>query len=118
MPTHYIQANTGGRLHPATEPSISPLNRGFLYGDAIYEVWRTYNGIIFAWEEHWERLRASATALHMVMEFSPAQMLSEIRRTVAAYRAAVPGAGELYIRLQITRGAGAIGLDIALADGA
>jgi branched-subunit amino acid aminotransferase/4-amino-4-deoxychorismate lyase len=118
MPTHYIQANTGGRLHPATEPSISPLNRGFLYGDAIYEVWRTYNGIIFAWEEHWERLRASAAALHMVMEFSPAQMLSEIRRTVAAYRAAVPGAGELYIRLQITRGAGAIGLDIALADGA
>jgi branched-chain amino acid aminotransferase len=118
MPTHYIQANTGGRLHPATEPSISPLNRGFLYGDAIYEVWRTYHGIIFAWEEHWERLRASAAALHMVLEFSQAQILSEIRRTVAAYRSSVPGAGELYIRLQITRGAGAIGLDIALADGA
>jgi branched-chain amino acid aminotransferase len=118
MPTHYIQANTGGRLHPATEPSISPLNRGFLYGDAIYEVWRTYHGIIFAWEEHWERLRASAGALHMRLEFTPVQMLGEIRRTVAAYRAAVPAAGDLYIRLQITRGAGAIGLDIALADGA
>jgi branched-subunit amino acid aminotransferase/4-amino-4-deoxychorismate lyase len=118
MPTHFIQANTGGRLHPATEPSISPLNRGFLYGDAIYEVWRTYHGIIFAWEEHWERLRASAGALHMKLEFTPAQMLGEIRRTVAAYRASVPGSGELYIRLQITRGAGAIGLDIALADGA
>jgi len=116
MPTHYIQANTGGRLHPAGEPSISPLNRGFLYGDAIYEVWRTYHGIIFAWEEHWERLRSSARALHMKLEFSPAQMLSEIRRTVAAYRAAAPGPGELYIRLQITRGAGPIGLDIALAD--
>jgi branched-chain amino acid aminotransferase len=118
MPTHYIQANTGGRLHPAGEPSISPLNRGFLYGDAIYEVWRTYHGIIFAWEEHWERLRASARALHMQVEFSPALILSEIRRTVAAYRAAVPGPGELYIRLQITRGAGPIGLDIALADSA
>jgi branched-chain amino acid aminotransferase len=116
MPTHYIQANTGGRLHPASEPSISPLNRGFLYGDAIYEVWRTYHGIIFAWEEHWERLRASAVALHMTVEFSPAQMLPEIRRTVAAYRAAAAGSGELYIRLQITRGGGPIGLDIALAD--
>jgi branched-subunit amino acid aminotransferase/4-amino-4-deoxychorismate lyase len=116
MAMHYIQANTGGRLHPASEPSISPLNRGFLYGDAIYEVWRTYRGIIFAWEEHWERLRASALALHMQVEFTPAQMLSEIRRTVAAYRAAVPDSGELYIRLQVTRGAGPIGLDTALAD--
>jgi branched-subunit amino acid aminotransferase/4-amino-4-deoxychorismate lyase len=113
---HYIQANSNGRLHPAGEPSISPLNRGFLYGDAIYEVWRTYHGVIFAWEEHWRRLRASAAALYLKLEFSPEQMLPEIRRTVAAYRAEVPGPGELYIRLQITRGGGPIGLDIALAD--
>jgi branched-chain amino acid aminotransferase len=116
MPTHYIQANTGGRLHPASEPSISPLNRGFLYGDAIYEVWRTYHGVIFAWDEHWNRMRASARALHMQLDFPPGKVLSEIRRTVAAYRAEVPGSGDLYIRLQITRGAGPIGLDIALAD--
>lgn len=118
MPTHYVQANTNGRLHPATEPSISPLNRGFLYGDAIYEVWRTYHGVIFAWEEHWARLLRSAGALHMALEFTPGHILQEIRRTVAAYRVKVPGAGELYIRLQVTRGAGAIGLDTALADNA
>jgi branched-chain amino acid aminotransferase len=116
MPTHYVQANTNGRLHPASEPSISPLNRGFLYGDAIYEVWRTYNGVIFAWDEHWRRLRASALALHMDLEITPERLLPEIRRAVGAYRKAVPGAGELYIRLQITRGGGSIGLDIALAD--
>jgi branched-subunit amino acid aminotransferase/4-amino-4-deoxychorismate lyase len=116
MPTHYIQANTNGRLHSATEPSIPPLNRGFLYGDAIYEVWRTYNGVIFAWDEHWARLRKSAKALHMQLEFTPEGILPEIIRTVAAYRSHVPGRGELYIRLQITRGAGAIGLDVALAD--
>jgi len=116
MPTHYIQANTNGRLHTATEPSVQPLNRGFLYGDAIYEVWRTYGGVIFAWDEHWARLRNSARALHMKFEFEPEPILNEIRRTVAAYRSSVPGAGELYIRFQVTRGAGAIGLDIALAD--
>jgi branched-chain amino acid aminotransferase len=116
MPTHYIQANTGGRLHPAGEPSISPLNRGFLYGDAIYEVWRTYHGIIFAWDEHWRRMRASAAALHMPLDFSPAEILSQIRRTVAAYRGNVENHAELYIRLQLTRGSGPIGLDIALAD--
>src|SRR5271157_4976444 len=104
MPTHYIQANTNGRLHPAGEPSISPLSRGFLYGDAVYEVWRTYHGVIFAWEEHWSRLRASAQALHMRLPFAPERAISEIRRTVSAYRAEVRGRGELYIRLQITRG--------------
>ena len=116
MPTHYIQANTNGRLHPANEPSISPLNRGFLYGDAIYEVWRTYQGVVFAWEEHWNRLGASARALHMPLELTAEQVLAEIRRTVAQYRVHVPGSTELYIRLQVSRGAGAIGLDVALAD--
>jgi branched-chain amino acid aminotransferase len=116
MSPHYIQANTNGRLHPATEPSIAPLNRGFLYGDAIYEVWRTYQGVIFAWDEHWARLRQSAEALFLKLEVTPESVLGEIRRTVAAYRAVVPASGELYIRLQVTRGMGAIGLDIALAD--
>ncbi len=116
MATHYIQANTNGRLHPASEPSIAPLNRGFLYGDAIYEVWRTYHGVIFAWEEHWKRMRASALAVHMKLEVEPVRILAEIRRTVSAFRERVTTPGELYIRLQVTRGAGPIGLDTALAD--
>ncbi|HEX3728878.1 MAG TPA: aminotransferase class IV [Opitutaceae bacterium] len=112
----HIQANTNGRLHPATEPSLSPLNRGFLYGDAIYEVWRTYHGVLFAWTEHWERLERSARALYLTIPLPADKLREEIRRTVAAYRAA-GGAGEdLYVRLQATRGAGAIGLDVALAD--
>jgi len=112
----FVQANTNGRLHPATEPSISPLNRGFLYGDAIYEVWRTYEGVIFAWEEHWRRLRASAAALHLTVPWAEPALLQEIRKTVEAFRRGSHWNGELYIRLQITRGAGVIGLDTALAD--
>jgi branched-chain amino acid aminotransferase len=116
MPVPYIQANTNGRLHSAHEPSLSPLNRGFLYGDAIYEVWRTYHGVIFAWEEHWRRLESSAHALHLTLPATPTAMLGEIKRTVAAFRAETRFAGELYIRLQVTRGGGSIGLDPALAD--
>jgi branched-chain amino acid aminotransferase len=116
MATHFIQANTNGRLHSADEPSISPLNRGFLYGDAIYEVWRTHAGVIFTWAEHWARLERSAQALHFELPLSSAAMLSEIRRTAAAYRERTKNTGELYIRLQVTRGGGAIGLDPALAD--
>ena len=116
MSTHYIQASTNGRLHAADEPSLSPLNRGYLYGDAIYEVWRTYHGVVFAWDEHWQRLLRSAAALHMDLPFTPAQIFTEIRHATEAYRAHTRDAGELYIRLQVTRGSGAIGLDTALAD--
>jgi branched-chain amino acid aminotransferase len=116
MSDSYVQACTNGRLHDAREASIAPLNRGYLYGDAIYEVWRTYYGVIFAWEEHWRRLEWSAAALHFSLPRAPAVMLAEIKRTVAAYRQAAPGNDDFYIRLQITRGAGAIGLDVGLAD--
>src|SRR3954470_23657117 len=114
MSVPFIQANTNARLHPADEPSLSPLNRGFLYGDAIYEVWRTYHGVIFAWEEHWSRLERSAAALHFSLPFTRRDILSEIRKTVAAFRECAPGVAEVYIRLQVTRGGGPIGLDIAL----
>lgn len=116
MSEDFIQANTNGRLHDAREPALSPLNRGFLYGDAIYEVWRTYGGVLFAWLEHWHRLENSAQALHIGLPAQGPAMFDQIKRTAAAYRQATDYAGELYVRLQITRGAGAIGLDVALAD--
>ena len=112
----FIQANTNGRLHPADEPSLSPLNRGFLYGDAIYEVWRTSGGVVFAWEEHFARMEKSAAALHMTLPWTRAEMLAEVKRTTAAFRERMSFAGDLYIRLQVSRGAGPIGLDTALAD--
>ena len=95
---------------------MAPLNRGFLYGDAIYEVWRTYHGVVFAWEEHWRRLEQSAAALHFALPFAAESARREVGRTVAAYRQAAGGTDDLYIRLQVTRGGGPIGLDVALAD--
>ncbi|MCF7687129.1 MAG: aminotransferase class IV [Cephaloticoccus sp.] len=117
MRPDFIQANTNGRLHDAREPSLPPLNRGYLYGDAVYEVWRTYDGVLFAWVEHWQRLLQSAAALHMDLPWDAPMIWREIERTVAAFRVTSGYAGELYVRLQISRGAGAIGLDVGLADG-
>jgi branched-chain amino acid aminotransferase len=82
----------------------------------VYEVWRTYHGVLFAWEEHWARLQRSARALHLRLVFPPERILAEIRRTAAAHNAETGYGGELYVRLQIARGSGPIGLDIALAD--
>lgn len=112
----YVQANTLGRLHDAAQPSISPLDRGYLYGDAIYEVWRTYGGVVFAFAEHWERLQRSAAALQFPTGIDAPQLLSEMQRTAEAFRAHTGERGELYLRLQLARGAGPIGLDVRLAD--
>ncbi len=111
----YIQANTNGRLHDAMEPSLSPLDRGFLYGDAVYEVWRTYGGVLFGVAEHWERLEASALGLGLRLPLGREELMEQIRRTAAAARAKTGWTSELYVRLQVSRGAGPIGLDPALA---
>lgn len=112
----FVQANTNGRLHSADEPSLSPLDRGFLYGDAIYEVWRSYDGVLFTFDEHWARLEASAHALGLTLPLGSTLLFEQIRRTVAAYREQTKDFGDVYVRLQISRGGGRIGLDPAFAD--
>jgi len=114
--SNYIQANTNGKLHDAAEPSVSVLDRSFLYGDSIYEVCRTYDGVLFAFDEHWERLNRSAGALGLELPFDRSVLLTEIRRTVSAFFEKIGEKVEIYVRLQVSRGAGVIGLDTALAD--
>lgn len=116
----YVQANTNGRLHDAREPSLSPLDRSFLYGDSVYEVVRTYDGVIFAFQEHFRRLTNSARAIGLELPFEESVLLTEIRRTVSAFfeHETVDPRPELYLRWQISRGGGRIGLDPQLADGA
>jgi len=112
----YIQANVNGQLCDARQPLVSPLDRGFLYGDAVYEVWRSYGGILFAVDEHWQRLEATASGLGVVLPFDRAAAFREIQRCVSAWRVATGDSGEVYVRLQISRGAGPIGLDTDFAD--
>lgn len=102
-------------MHDATEPCISPLDRGFLYGDAVYEVWRTYHGVLFAFREHWARLLRSAEALHLPLPFSEDELFEQLRATAARFRSVTGWGGDLYLRLQLTRGGGPIGLDPGLA---
>ena len=112
----YVQCNVNGQLLDARTLAISPLDRGFLYGDAIYEVWRSYGGVLFAWREHWERLEATACGLGLDIPFSREEAFEQIKRTAAAWRQLAGSVSDLYVRLQITRGGGPIGLDVALAD--
>ena len=51
-----VRINIDGTITSTADARISVLDRGFLYGDSIYEVVRTYEGVVFALEEHLTRL--------------------------------------------------------------
>ena len=102
-------ANVDGVITPTSEARIPVMDRGFLYGDWIYEVFRTYGGIPLFFDEHWERLENSAMLIHLRLELSKEEMTEEIRRTFRA-----SGAGEVgedvYVRYCVTRGEGPVDL--------
>jgi len=101
----------GNLTNDPARASIPVFDRGFLYGDSIYEVFRTYQGRLFAVNEHFDRLERSAAAIGLRLPAGREAILKEIEKTVQA-----AGTAESYVRLVITRGGGDIGLDPALAD--
>jgi branched-chain amino acid aminotransferase len=99
-----------GRLLPPARARISVFDRGFLYGDSIYEVLRTYGGRPFELPAHLKRLGRSAQLIGLRLPLPAAAFQ---RRIEAALRAARNR--ESYVRVIVTRGEGPIGLDPALA---
>lgn len=101
-------ANVNGQITPLEDARISVLDRGFLYGDSAYEVFRTYSGVPLFCHEHFDRMENSARLIRMTISQSRDEMLEEMRRTA---RAAGVAAGEdVYVRWHITRGSGALDL--------
>jgi branched-chain amino acid aminotransferase len=94
----------------ADSARVPVFDRGFLYGDSVYEVLRTFSGKPFGLAEHLDRMERSAAALLMRL---PSR--GEIERAIAETLAAC-GAPDAYIRIVVTRGAGDLGLDPSLAD--
>jgi len=54
-----------GAFLPADQACLSPLDRGFLFGDGIYEVIPSYQGEFFLLDQHLERLRRSLREIRM-----------------------------------------------------
>jgi branched-chain amino acid aminotransferase len=101
-----------GRIVNAAEASVSVFDRGFLYGDSVFEALRTYAGVPFALTEHLERLTRSAERVYIRLPVSVEQLRAELAEVLAA-----AGNPESYIRLMLTRGRGeSLGLDPALAS--
>ncbi len=98
--------NVNGVLGPPETACVSPLDRGFLFGDSVYETIRTYGGRPFLLRDHLQRLRRSAEFLEIPYDRAPVDIEPEIHRTIAD-----AGPSEKAIRVVLTRGQGPLGYD-------
>lgn len=102
-------ANVDGVITPVEAAKISVMDRGFLYGDSIYEVFRTYDGVPYLYKEHMDRLDNSARLSQMRVSQTREFLTGEIKRTALAGGAA--RGQDVFVRLTITRGSGPFDLD-------
>ena len=92
-------AFVNGAFVPLAEAKVSIEDRGFQFGDGVYEVIRTYKGRPFELEAHLTRLDRSATALDLKQPYSHDEWTHHILEAIR--RAAYP---EAKIYVQVTRG--------------
>ncbi len=105
--------NLNGEVVLESEARIPVLDRGFLFGDSVYEVMRTMDGTPFGWIEHLERLRGSAEALALPLGIDDRTLMARVMATVEE-----AGHESSYIRVIVTRGSGtAPNIDLAYAPG-
>jgi len=88
-----------GRVTSLAEAHVPVVDRGFLYGDAVFEALRTFGGVPDALDDHIARLARSCAKLGMTLPVSQSQLVHE----VDCVSQVVPSA-ERYLRIMITRG--------------
>src|SRR5438477_6003307 len=91
-------ANVNGKIQPLADVKISVLDRGFLFGDGIYEVLRVYRGKPWLEEDHFARLARSLEAIR-IRGVDLERFRRQMRELIAegGYREAV-------VYIQVTRG--------------
>jgi branched-chain amino acid aminotransferase len=81
------------------------MDHGFLYGDGIFDAFRIYNGKIFQFDEHMNRFYDSAKIIDLDIPLDKEEFKTVIVETVKK-----SGYKDCYIRPQVTRGVGSLGM--------
>jgi branched-chain amino acid aminotransferase len=95
-----------GAIVPAAEARVPVLDHGLLYGDGVFEGLRAYGRAVFRLDDHLVRLATSAKAIGLVLPYDLPAIRAIVLDTVRAL-----GRDEAYVRLVVTRGEGALGVD-------
>ena len=101
-PVVYVDGNWLNK----SEASVSVFDHGLLYGDGVFEGIRAYDGVIFQFKEHLERLYDSAKSIRLQIPISPEEMTKAVVDTLKRNELR-----DAYIRLVVTRGVGDLGVD-------
>lgn len=91
-------ANLNGAQMPLAEVMVPAMDRGFLFGDAVYEVLRVYQGRPFLLAEHMQRLERSLESIR-IAGVDVARMQQRVLETIAAGKFQ-----EALVYIQVTRG--------------
>ena len=105
-----IVVSIDGELVAPEQAAISIFDRGFLFGDGVFEVFRTWDGVATDAPLHLDRLYTAATLLG-IRSLERALVEDALRRTLEASGSSAPG--EKRIRVVLTRGPGSV---LARAD--
>jgi D-alanine transaminase len=92
-----------GAYSPLNEAKVSVLDRGFVFGDGIYEVVPVYGLRLFRFDEHMARLERSLSKLRIPNPHSREEWLERCRTLVTAF-AEKTGAQDQVVYMQVTRG--------------
>jgi len=92
-------AHFNGQLMPLDRISISPLDRGFIFGDGVYEVIPVYDGAPLRAREHFERLQRSMDEIRLKNPHTVEEWIALTEQLLRHH----PGNQSVYI--QVTRGA-------------
>lgn len=96
--TKYVFFN--GHIAECTKPCLSPIDRGFLLGDGIFETMRSYNGQIPFLDLHLERLKDGMSQLGFHLSSMPFERMKDLVRELITRNLL----SDAYIRLTVSRG--------------
>jgi len=99
-----------GHFVPEDEARISVFDRGFLYGDGVFETMRSYEGRMFRLTEHLKRLRQSADIIELRLPHEPEQFADICKQLLVRN-----GLADAILRLSVTRGRSAGGIGTSQA---
>lgn len=94
-----------GAFLPEAEAKVSVFDHGLLYGDGVFEGIRFYDGRVFKFAEHLDRLWDSAKSIALKIPMSRADLEAATLETIRQN-----GLRDGYLRLLVTRGVGNLGL--------
>ena len=92
-----------GEYASLRDAKVSVLDRGFIFGDGVYEVVPAYGGKLFRFDEHLARLGRSLAKLRIPNPLKAEQWLERARRLATALMAQGNAADQL-VYIQVTRG--------------